>query len=119
VARLALHPHIPNIQTSWVKLGAGGAKACLEAGANDLGGSLMNESITRAAGTEHGQEFAPVAMETVIRDLGREPWHRTTLYSDAPAERRRAARIAPPLIDLVLAGTPPAKTGMRKTPDVA
>ena len=119
VARLALHPHIPNIQTSWVKLGAGGAKACLEAGANDLGGSLMNESITRAAGTEHGQEFAPFAMETVIRDLGREPWHRTTLYSDAPAERRRAARIAPPLIDLVLAGTPPAKTGMRKTPDVA
>jgi len=119
VARLALHPHIPNIQTSWVKLGAGGAKACLEAGANDLGGTLMNESITRAAGTEHGQEFAPATMETVIRDLGREPWHRTTLYSDAPAERRRAARIAPPLIDLVLAGTPPAKTGMRKTPAVA
>ena len=118
VARLALHPHITNIQTSWVKLGAAGAKACLEAGANDLGGSLMNESITRAAGTEHGQEFAPTAMEKVIRDLGREPWHRTTLYSDASDERRRAARTAPPLIDPVVTGTP-AKTGMRKAPAVA
>jgi FO synthase len=118
VARLALHPYIANIQTSWVKLGAGGAKACLEAGANDLGGSLMNESITRAAGTEHGQEFAPTAMEKVIRDLGRKPWHRTTLYGDASDERRRAARTAPPLIDPVITGTP-AKTGMRKTPAVA
>jgi FO synthase len=66
VARLVLHPHIANIQTSWVKLGAAGAKACLNAGANDLGGSLMNESITRAAGTEHGQEFSPTAMEELI-----------------------------------------------------
>ena len=78
----------------------------------------MNESITRAAGTEHGQEFAPNAMETVIRDLGREPWHRTTLYADAPAERRQAARTAPPLIDLVITGAP-AKTGMRNIPAVA
>jgi FO synthase len=114
VARLALHPHIPNIQTSWVKLGAAGAKACLEAGANDLGGSLMNESITRAAGTEHGQEFAPVAMEEAIRNLGREPWHRTTLYADASAKRRLAARNAPPLIDPVFTGAS-LKTGMRKT----
>ena len=50
VARLALHPHITNIQTSWVKMGVEGAQACLEAGANDLGGTLMNESISRAAG---------------------------------------------------------------------
>ncbi len=63
VARLALHPHITNIQTSWVKMGPQGAAACLEAGANDLGGTLMNESISRAAGTEHGQEFPPEAME--------------------------------------------------------
>ena len=118
VARLALHPHITNIQTSWVKLGAAGAKACLEAGANDLGGSLMNESITRAAGTEHGQEFAPTAMEQTIRDLGREPWHRTTLYGDASAERRQTAKTAPPLIDLVVTGVP-AKTGIRTTPAVA
>ncbi|HLY00535.1 MAG TPA: 5-amino-6-(D-ribitylamino)uracil--L-tyrosine 4-hydroxyphenyl transferase CofH, partial [Roseiarcus sp.] len=56
VARLALHPHITNIQTSWVKMGPQGAAQCLNAGANDLGGTLMNESISRAAGTEHGQE---------------------------------------------------------------
>ena len=63
VARLALHPVLPNIQTSWVKLGADGAAACLKAGANDLGGTLMNESITRAAGAAHGQEMPPEAME--------------------------------------------------------
>ena len=57
VARLALHPHIPNIQTSWVKMGPEGVQACLNAGANDLGGTLMNETITRAAGAAHGQEM--------------------------------------------------------------
>jgi FO synthase len=118
VARLVFHPHIPNIQTSWVKLGAAGAKACLEAGANDLGGSLMNESITRAAGTEHGQEFAPNAMEQTIWALGREPWQRTTLYGDASAERQRAAKNAAPLVPPTVTETP-AKSGMRKTPAVA
>ena len=59
VARLVLHPLIPNIQTSWVKMGPEGAAVCLKSGANDLGGTLMNESISRAAGTEHGQEFPP------------------------------------------------------------
>ena len=59
VARLALHPLITNIQTSWVKMGPDGAALCLNAGANDLGGTLMNESISRAAGTQHGQEFPP------------------------------------------------------------
>ena len=63
VARLALHPLITNIQTSWVKMGPEGAALCLNAGANDLGGTLMNESISRAAGTQHGQEFPPEAME--------------------------------------------------------
>ena len=57
VARLALHPHFSSIQTSWVKMGREGVKACLSAGVNDLGGTLMNESITRAAGSEHGQEL--------------------------------------------------------------
>jgi len=118
IARLVFHRHIPNIQTSWVKLGAAGAKACLKAGANDLGGSLMNESITRAAGTEHGQEFAPTDMDTVIRGLGREPWHRTTLYSEAPAERKLAARSAPPLIEPIVTGAP-LKRGMQKAPAVA
>ena len=63
VARLALHPLITNIQTSWVKMGRDGAKAAFAAGANDLGGTLMNESITRAAGAMHGQEMPPEAME--------------------------------------------------------
>jgi FO synthase len=91
VARLALHPLITNIQTSWVKMGEGGAAACLKAGANDLGGTLMNESITRAAGAVHGQEMPPESMEALIRSLGREPRQRTTLYADAPAERKAAS----------------------------
>ena len=61
VARLVLHPHFRNIQVSWVKLGPRWAQACLHAGANDLGGTLMNESISRAAGAAHGQELAPAA----------------------------------------------------------
>ena len=61
VARLTLHPEIVNIQASWVKMGPEGVTACLDAGVNDLGGTLMNESISRAAGTEHGQEMPPGA----------------------------------------------------------
>ena len=98
VSRLALHPLIPNIQTSWVKMGRDGAARCLDAGANDLGGTLMNESISRAAGTVHGEEFPPRAMEALIEGLGRVPRLRTTLYGEAPAERRRAALDAPPLV---------------------
>src|SRR5208337_1949080 len=63
VARLALHPLVSNIQTSWVKMGRDGVKACLRSGANDLGGTLMDESITRAAGASHGQEMSPAQME--------------------------------------------------------
>jgi FO synthase len=107
VARLALHPHIANIQTSWVKMGPQGAAACLKAGANDLGGTLMNESISRAAGTEHGQEFPPEAMEELIRSLGRMPEQRTTLYGPVPTERRAASLNAAALAAVVL--TPPRK----------
>ena len=107
VARLALHPVIPNIQTSWVKMGPEGAAACLRAGANDLGGTLMNESITRAAGATHGQEMPPEAMERIIRDLGRTPWQRTTLYQAAPLERRRSSFGAAPL-------SPPIETPARR-----
>ncbi len=100
VARLVFNGLIDNIQTSWVKMGAEGVAACLNAGANDLGGTLMNESITRAAGAGHGQEWSPVTMEARIRDLGREPRMRDTLYRDVSAERRRAAFDAPELIPL-------------------
>ena len=105
--RLALHPHITNFQTSWVKMGPRGAAACLEAGANDLGGTLMNESISRAAGTEHGQEFPPEAMEDLIRSLGRIPEQRTTLYGPVPEERRAASLNAAALAPVVM--TPPRK----------
>ncbi len=107
VARLVLHPHITNIQTSWVKMGPRGATACLRAGANDLGGTLMNESISRAAGTEHGQEFPPEAMEDLIRSLGRVPEQRNTLYGPVSAERRAASLGAAALAPVVL--TPPRK----------
>jgi FO synthase len=106
VSRLVLHPLIPNIQVSWVKLGPDGAAACLKAGANDLGGTLMNESISRAAGTEHGQEFPPERMDALIASLGRTPRQRTTLYEDAPAERRDASYAAAELTPLVLAKRP-------------
>jgi FO synthase len=106
VARLALHPWITNVQVSWVKLGAEGVAAALRAGVNDLGGTLMNESISRAAGAEHGQEFPPEAMEALIRANGRVPRQRTTLYADAPPERVAASFGAPPLAEPL---NPPVK----------
>ena len=101
VARLALDPHITNIQTSWVKMGPDGARACLEAGANDLGGTLMNESITRAAGASHGEEMAPERMEALIASVGRRPRQRTTLYASVTPERYRASFEAPTLCEIV------------------
>jgi FO synthase len=101
VARLALHPLIPNVQVSWVKMGAEGVRACLQAGANDLGGTLMNESISRAAGTCHGQEMPPQRMDELIASCGRVAQQRTTLYSAAPAgqcERSYAAQTLAPIV---------------------
>lgn len=91
VARLVLHPLITNIQASWVKLGEEGIAALLRGGVNDLGGTLMNESISRAAGTQHGQEFSPEQMQSLIASLGRMPQQRTTLYGRVPSERRAAS----------------------------
>ena len=99
VARLALHPWITNVQASWVKLGEDGVRALLRAGVNDVGGTLMNESISRAAGAAHGQEMPPERMEALIRSAGRKPRQRTTLYADAPEERVRASFGAPPLAE--------------------
>ena len=86
VARLSLHPYIANIQTSWTKMGINGARACLQAGANDLGGTLMNESISRAAGSIHGQELSPRRIEQVVNSLQRIPQQRTTLYGTVSDE---------------------------------
>jgi FO synthase len=107
VARLALHPLIPNIQTSWVKMGPEGAALCLNAGANDMGGTLMNESISRAAGTQHGQEFPPEAMEGLIAGIGRVPVMRDTVYRPVGNERRAQSFGAPELAPVVQ--TPPRK----------
>lgn len=99
VARLIFDSAIPNIQASWTKLGPRWAQRCLNAGANDLGGTLMNESISRAAGAAHGQEFDPQHMEDLIRGAGRDPWQRTTLYQAVDAERQWQARHAAPLAE--------------------
>ena len=110
IARLVLHPLISNIQTSWVKMGPDGAAACLNAGANDLGGILMNETITRAAGAEHGQEFSPAAMDALIKSLDRTPRQRTTFYGEPPAERVAQSFNAPPITEAI---NTPAKEYMR------
>jgi FO synthase len=86
VARIVFGQLLPNIQASWVKMGPGGAVACLDAGANDLGGVLMNESITRAAGAAFGQELSADSMMTLIREAGRTPRQRTTLYKPVEHE---------------------------------
>ena len=80
VARLALRGSIDNIQVSWVKCGLDGSRLILNSGANDLGGTLMNESISRAAGASHGQEVKPDQMRATIRSIGRMPAQRTTTY---------------------------------------
>ena len=99
VPRLVLNPLITNIQTSWVKMGRDGAAACLQAGANDLGGTLMNETITRSAGATHGQEFAPEEMERVIKGIGRMPLQRTTTYGKPTNSRVAASFDAAPILD--------------------
>ena len=89
VSRLVFNKHIPNIQTSWAKMGIGGIEECLNSGANDLGGTLMNESITRAAGAEHGQEFSVDQIYEFITKLKRIPKQRNTLYGDVSKEARK------------------------------
>jgi 7,8-didemethyl-8-hydroxy-5-deazariboflavin synthase CofH subunit len=80
VARLMLDPWIPNIQAAWVKQGAQLAQECLQAGANDFGGTLMNESISTSAGAQHGQFLHPAELRSWIRECGRVPVQRSTTY---------------------------------------
>ncbi|MDI3386546.1 bifunctional FO biosynthesis protein CofGH [Streptomyces sp. B-S-A8] len=91
MARLLLHPHIPNIQTSWVKLGTEGAAEMLRSGANDLGGTLMEETISRMAGSSYGSYRSIEDLVTIASAAGRPARARTTLYGEVPEERRRAA----------------------------
>jgi FO synthase len=80
VSRIALDGLIPNIQASWVKLGLDGGGRLLDAGCNDLGGTLMGEIITRSAGAEHGQEVTPAEFRALIESVGRKPALRSTTY---------------------------------------
>jgi FO synthase len=80
VGRIAYHGYIDNIQASWVKLGVTGAQQLLRAGVNDLGGTLMDESISRAAGAAHGQAITEAEFREVVEPLGRTLVERTTLY---------------------------------------
>jgi FO synthase len=88
-------------------MGHEGVAACLRAGVNDLGGTLMNESITRAAGSEHGQETSPEMMITMIEAGGRRPVQRTTAYGTVSEERHRASFAAAELD--VIVNTPAQK----------
>lgn len=99
ISRLVLNPVIKNIQASWTKLGHEGARACLNAGVNDLGGTLMNETITRAAGASHGQETSPEAMEALILSAGRIPQQRTTTYQPVDEAQREKSLAAPALVE--------------------
>jgi FO synthase len=92
IARIALDGAIPNIQASWVKLGDAGVAAMLQSGANDLGGTLMDESITRAAGGQHGQHNDVAALRTLATRIGRPAVQRSTTYGDPAALPRPVER---------------------------
>lgn len=91
MARLLLHPWIPHIQTSWVKLGTEGAAEMLRSGADDLGGTLMEETISRMAGSSYGSSKSVRELRAVAEAAGRPAKPRTTLYGEVPEERRRVA----------------------------
>ncbi|MFF1354087.1 bifunctional FO biosynthesis protein CofGH [Streptomyces sp. NPDC058297] len=91
MARVLLHPHIPNIQTSWVKLGTEGAAEMLRSGANDLGGTLMEETISRMAGSSYGSYRSIKDLITIAEEAGRPAKPRTTLYGEVSEERQHAA----------------------------
>jgi FO synthase len=81
LARIYFHNTIDNIQASWVKLGHDGAKVLLRSGVNDLGGTLINENISRASGANHGQETTDTEFVNLIKDAGKVPYLRNTLYT--------------------------------------
>ncbi|MBC2875981.1 MULTISPECIES: bifunctional FO biosynthesis protein CofGH [Streptomyces] len=114
MARVLLHPHITNIQTSWVKLGAEGAAEMLRSGANDLGGTLMEETISRMAGSSYGSYRSVRDLVAIAEAAGRPARARTTLYGLVPEERRAAAAASdghlPRLLPVL--GAPPSPSGV-------
>jgi FO synthase len=88
VARIALHGLIDHVQASWVKLGVSGARQLLRAGVDDLGGTLMDENISRAAGASHGQSLDEAGFRAIVKPLGRTLAQRSTLYEPVPVTPR-------------------------------
>ncbi|MEC7810199.1 MAG: 5-amino-6-(D-ribitylamino)uracil--L-tyrosine 4-hydroxyphenyl transferase CofH [Actinomycetota bacterium] len=88
VARIAYHGLIPNIQASWVKIGFEGVSQLLQAGVNDLGGTLIDENISRAAGAQHGQMVNKSDFETLVKPLGRQLVQRNTLYGTVEPNKK-------------------------------
>ncbi|MCU1693077.1 MAG: hypothetical protein JWM64_2168, partial [Frankiales bacterium] len=93
VARLLLHGRIDHVQCSWVKLGPEQCQAVLAGGVDDLGGTLMEETISRMAGSQHGSRKSVDDLEAMVRAAGRTPRQRTTPYGPVPDERHAAARV--------------------------
>ncbi|MFI9765000.1 bifunctional FO biosynthesis protein CofGH [Streptomyces sp. NPDC051963] len=116
MARLLLHGHIDNIQTSWVKLGADGAAEMLRCGANDLGGTLMEETISRMAGSSYGSYKSIRDLKDIAEAAGRPTRQRTTLYGEVPAERITTGTASdghlPELLPLVESASVPSYTGI-------
>jgi FO synthase len=94
-ARLVLHGAIDHVQCSWVKLGVEQCHQVLSGGVDDLGGTLMEETISRMAGSQHGSRKSVEELEGMVRAAGRTPRQRTTLYGEPSAERQAAARSGP------------------------
>lgn len=94
LARLLLHGLVPNVQTSWVKLGPDGTRAMLRAGANDVGGTLMEETISRMAGSQHGSAMTVAELESLASSIGRTPRRRTTTYGSVPSQLDDARPVA-------------------------
>jgi FO synthase len=94
VGRIAYRGAIDNIQTSWVKMGGDGVRQILSAGVNDLGGTLMDENISRAAGASHGQMMDADGFRAIVEPLGRTLAQRTTLYGRVPGPGGPMAAVA-------------------------
>ncbi len=106
VSRLLLHGAIDSIQASWVKLGDEGCRDVLRGGVNDLGGTLMEETISRMAGADHGSYKTISQLHAIAEPLGRPMRQRTTTYGEVPAERLAAAAASDGVCASVRAGLP-------------
>ena len=104
LARVLLHGYIHNVQVSWVKLGFEQSLACLEAGANDFGGTLMEESISKAAGANFGEYVSPGEFRALIRSIGRVPAERSTTYKIRKVFEHPDAEERLPLPQMPIAG---------------